>query len=142
MAQEQKLILKRQCVSCHSTTTSVEKNGYTHWHQIPEGWLCKKCYNRLHTNPKWNLITNPINSPRWNPIKNPKRIVFTPIRKQVPLSFNPRKGICSNCGRSISKGEVKTTHMHHLKYDLNDPLAHTVELCASCHRKDHLKVVK
>ena len=33
------------------------------------------------------------------------------------------------------KGEIKLTNLHHEKYDENDPLAHTVELCVECHNK-------
>lgn len=50
--------------------------------------------------------------------------------KTITLDFEPRKGICSNCGKKDAH-----THLHHTKYDENDPLANTVELCASCHIK-------
>ena len=43
------------------------------------------------------------------------------------LNFNPRKGFCSQCYR------VGKTHLHHTKYDDDNPLDNTIELCDSCH---------
>jgi hypothetical protein len=57
----------------------------------------------------------------------PKRILFN--GKRPTMKQSPRKGICKKCGR---KG---FTHIHHEKYDLIDPLAHTIELCPACHLK-------
>ena len=47
--------------------------------------------------------------------------------KRLVLPFKPRTGKCSACGK------IGKTHLHHEKYDPKDPLAHTVELCISCH---------
>lgn len=60
----------------------------------------------------------------------------------VFLPFNPRKGVCSKCLRSIERGEIKRTCMHHEKYDAANPLANTIELCSSCHRKRHAELRK
>lgn len=57
--------------------------------------------------------------------------------KRVRLDHNPRNGTCSNCNRTVESGEIKRTAMHHEKYDELDPLAHTVEVCISCHTKIH-----
>ena len=51
--------------------------------------------------------------------------------KRIFLTENPRKGICSECG------EAGETHIHHDQYDSDNPLAHTRELCKSCHTKFH-----
>lgn len=53
--------------------------------------------------------------------------------KWVRLDHVPRIGICAECHKSIDKGEIKITNLHHFKYDKSDPLAHTVELCVDCH---------
>lgn len=66
---------------------------------------------------------------------NATRIRFK--NKQINIGSNPRTGICSKCGKSVKKGEVGRTHMHHLKYDKSNPKAHTVELCEVCHRLTH-----
>lgn len=79
------------------------------------------------SNRKWNII--------WNPITNPKRIKFK--GKQITVKKNPRKGICSKCKKSIQKGEIQVTHLHHLKYNSSDILKYTIELCASCHINQH-----
>ncbi len=52
---------------------------------------------------------------------------------------NPRVGKCSLCDRTTKSNEIKITHLHHIIYDVSNPLAHTIELCVSCHRKQHTK---
>lgn len=64
-----------------------------------------------------------------------RRITFKGER--IYLKDEPRKGICSKCDKSIEKGEVERTVLHHLKYDPDNPLENTVELCPSCHRLEH-----
>lgn len=49
----------------------------------------------------------------------------------------PRKGICSKCG-AVKGIDCKITHMHHLEYHPEDPLKDTIELCSSCHKKEHI----
>lgn len=53
--------------------------------------------------------------------------------KKLIAPTNPRKGICFFC-------EEKNilTHIHHMKYDDENPLDFTIELCVSCHRKMHM----
>ena len=46
-----------------------------------------------------------------------------------------KTGKCHFCKKSVKKGEIFWTGLHHLKYDDQDPLAWTVEVCASCHYK-------
>jgi len=54
------------------------------------------------------------------------------------ITIDPvRIGVCSFCGRSTEKREIKQTQLHHTKYDLSDPLKHTIELCVRCHRREH-----
>lgn len=63
---------------------------------------------------------------------NKNRILFQ--GKSILLKNNPRKNVCSKCG---NKGY---THMHHTKYDFNNILKHTKELCPSCHTKEGWKL--
>ena len=51
--------------------------------------------------------------------------------KQIYLKFNPRTGICSECGKE------RRTHMHHFHYNPLEPLVDTIELCIPCHRHIH-----
>lgn len=55
-----------------------------------------------------------------------------------------RTGYCSNCSNNIHDGSCKQTQLHHPnnEYDDNDPLWNTVELCASCHRKETIRLAK
>lgn len=73
-------------------------------------------------------------------INNPKRINFK--GKQIFVGKIIRSGICSKCGRSVSKGEIKRTVLHHTKYDPSNPLANTIELCSSCHNDTHWEMRK
>lgn len=57
--------------------------------------------------------------------------------KQIPTGTQFRKDECSECKRKIGIDEIKRTNMHHERYDINNPLSHTVELCIRCHRKRH-----
>jgi len=128
---------KRICVHCGSdkTYSVIRGNCAIHyqWYNI-DGWFCSKCYSRL------------FNSPKWRPINNKKRIHFK--GKTVFLKENPRKGVCTWCGKK--KGEpfinnrnklryVKTT-IHHIEYHDDDPLKDTIELCSSCHAKEGVRL--
>lgn len=123
--------MKRLCLNCGSTTTYVDKRGWTHWRHYKDGFLCHRCESRLIWNPilnkKWNKITNA----KWHPINDPKRIRFKD--KRIILKENPRTGICSLCR---SQG---LTHIHHIKYHEDDPLRDTIELCNRCHKIEHIK---
>lgn len=46
-----------------------------------------------------------------------------------------RLGTCIICLKSILENTIEITHLHHFEYDDNNPTAHTIELCPSCHRK-------
>jgi hypothetical protein len=54
--------------------------------------------------------------------------------KTIQLDFEPRKGICSDCGI-----RDEHTHLHHINYHDDDPLKDTIELCRFCHAKQHRK---
>ena|SRR5690349_11442504 len=55
------------------------------------------------------------------------------IDKKITVDFIERSYLCICCRFQGS------TNLHHLKYDLNDPLKHTVELCDSCHVLWHME---
>ena len=64
-------------------------------------------------------------------------LLFTPTKKEIEFPFRIRFGVCKNCGRSKAKGEISTTQLHHKdnKYDLENPLWNTIEVCLECHEK-------
>ena len=62
-------------------------------------------------------------------IQKYRRKSFLFKKKRIHLPEDPRKEVCSNCGRQ------RRTDMHHDEYDESDPLAYTRELCRSCHMK-------
>lgn len=51
--------------------------------------------------------------------------------KRLLAKEDLRKGVCSKCGK---KGR---TSLHHLEYDGNNPLYHTIEICQGCHIREH-----
>ena len=48
---------------------------------------------------------------------------------------NIRTGNCSSCYRSVQKKQIRNTSLHHSRYDNSNVLAHTREVCTSCHMK-------
>jgi len=61
---------------------------------------------------------------------------------KIVLPFDPRKGVCSACGKSKHKGEIKSTCLHHWKYAYKPStvaknpilvLENTSEFCFACH---------
>jgi hypothetical protein len=99
---------KRICVNC-GIDKSIRR-GWSSWRHYKDGFLCEKCYTRL--------------------ISNPRLLHYKD--KFIFLKENPRKGICSWCGK---KG---ITQMHHFaEYHDDDPLKDTVEICVACHKKVH-----
>jgi hypothetical protein len=115
------------CLECGTNNTYIDKKGVERWIRDKRRIICKRCYDRQYNrkNPRKRKELDK----KWNAIKNPKRLVFK--GKRVVLSFNPRKGICRIC---FKQGK---THMHHLEYHEDDPLLYTIELCESCHSKEH-----
>lgn len=64
--------------------------------------------------------------------------------KRFALNFDPRTGMCSDCGKGAGDeyintygkvAKIRNTQLHHLKYDDDHPLDNTIELCESCHSK-------
>ena len=123
--------MDRMCVSCDSTTTYMDQNGWPNWRFHDGYWLCKKCYTRYVANPVYRVKWGHINDLKYRG----RKIQF---RDQIIiLSEAPRKGVCELCHRSINKGEIKRTNMHHMEYHDDDPLKSTIELCVGCHNKQH-----
>jgi len=57
--------------------------------------------------------------------------------KRIGFDENPRSNVCSKCGKKYPEDLKQQTHIHHIKYDSKNPLAHTIELCGSCHGIAH-----
>lgn len=113
----------RHCSLCSSKETYVKKNGGKDWRYDKLGnMLCKKCWLKH--------IDYPLRGKSKHEKYNPRRLVF--LGKVVLLTWNPRKGVCSNCG-IITKTR---TDMHHMKYIPCMPWACTVELCQACHDRE------
>ncbi len=112
----------KKCAACDLTKTYLEKDGYAHWRSHDNDWYCNTCYCKyIRVQDKEKITTY-----------NRRKIRF--MDTFIYLNENPRKGICELCGYQ------GLTHMHHEKYNIDNPLAHTIELCASCHAKQGHKL--
>jgi len=67
-----------------------------------------------------------------------RRMTFNEKLLRFPEEF--RINICEYCGKSYPNELSERTHLHHTKYDEEDPLEYTVELCRSCHITEHHKL--
>ena len=86
-------------------------------------------------------------------MRKKKRKTYTLKYKHatVRLPFNPRKGVCMACGKSVKKGEIKVTQMHHYRYAYSVTqvkkhpelaLRNTLELCYTHHQlADAIRVI-
>jgi hypothetical protein len=124
------------CTNCKSTQTYIirRKDGtpiQADWRKDKNGnVLCKRCWGRLIGGPS---------IPKWYAeIRDKKRITYKGKTRHVGKIV--RTGICKQCNRSVAKGEIRETHMHHLQYHDDDPLKDTIELCESCHLKETWKL--
>lgn len=138
MSQE----IQRQCKQCSLKITYVHKDGREDWFVFNNGFICSNCYNKNRRVKLKTILSKRVKeSQRKNPSMMKKiharRIWF--YGKHIQLSHNPRIGVCSNCNRSVKKGEIDQTQMHHLFYNQFDPLSNTIELCAGCHAKETWK---
>ncbi|KKL28390.1 hypothetical protein LCGC14_2375640 [marine sediment metagenome] len=137
-----KAVWLRKCVSCGLeayTTEDLERFRKGKRNRYGRMNICKKCGNQQMRDPLKYKPSRDRNSKKWNsingPINDPKRIGF--LGKQIRFKENPRTNVCSECGRGYPDELKQQTVMHHEKYDLRNPLAHTVELCHSCHTTLH-----
>lgn len=120
----------RVCYACGMTITSC---WYLN-HDESNNVICARCYQQIIYRPNHKHQTQLYNNKR-NPINAQMRLNYK--GKRLFLGINPRTGICTICKKSIHKGEIKRTNLHHLKYDDYNPLNNTIELCPSCHKIEH-----
>lgn len=112
-----------------------------HWHPYKDGYICKKCYSRLITNPKktkeyikkYNDRKTKEQRKEDNAKTKPKFITYH--KKQIYINFKTRTGYCSWCHNNIYDKSCKLTHMHHKEYYPIFVWFGTIEICVSCHSK-------
>ena len=126
-------IILRKCVDCGLeayTTEDLEKFSANSASKYGRQKICKECYNTK----KRKYWKTPEANKRKQVTKRRfdlRRIFFQ--GKRIALKENPRKNICEECGRKYPDELSYQTSVHHVIYDPADPLAHTKELCNSCH---------
>src|SRR5262245_53540311 len=124
-------------------STYITKDGKHQWFKKDEKLYCKKCYNNLFTNPKWNPITRI--SPRYAETRTKSNKTFTPrhylyAKRCIVGWARLLTGYCSRCTNNIYDGTCKKTDMHHLFYIVIFPWFGRQELCAACHVKEGRRV--
>lgn len=165
---KQREIANRVCSICGTTKTKLDSEGRPRWcHDDKENVVCKRCYDsKIYRNKKRLCCysCSATESRAWyhngdagqvlckkcysRYIINPKNRGHYMVRRflfhgQECYTNEPvRTGICSLCERSVARGEIKRTNLHHKEYDEADPLAHTVELCVGCHSKIHWDIYR
>ncbi len=117
-------ILNRFCMIDPTHKPYIKKHGWEDWRKYKDGYICKRCHDRL------------INGP----IYDSRRLWFKD--KRVKLKYTPKTGYCSLCSNNIFDKSCRRTSMHHLFYITIMPWFGTVEVCNSCHRKEHYKIKK
>jgi hypothetical protein len=86
--------------------------------------VCPSCQNKLYR-------LKHLEKMKAQGLKNGKRRIRYKT-KTIYLSIVPKIGKCQNL---FCIAKYKLTQMHHKKYNDNDPLLDTIELCVSCHSK-------
>jgi hypothetical protein len=121
------------CRICKSNKTFLRKrkktNGIVYfkpdWYEVnrKKGTaICSNCYNRVINGDYVRLHAK-------FRIKYKNRYVY--------LKYNPRIGVCNWC-RGVAPFDTAYTELHHdeRRYDDNNPLRNTIELCKSCHQRE------
>jgi hypothetical protein len=134
-----KVIDKRFCYSCNSSTTQTSKKGYQYWYIIDENTvICRKCYKSYYKQKQRPETVQRANA-RNNPISNERRRFRHQAYRGMHIAYlhDIRCGVCNWC-RAIKGIDTSDTQLHHdeNRYDDNNPLRFTLELCAECHGKE------
>lgn len=107
----------RICFFCHATKTPnkiVNNVAYPRWYRIDGNDTCQSCYGKKVTNLRVN-----------------RKRMLCYAGKQILLSFDIKRHICSTCGTTASS----RFDTHHDLYVPIFPWLFTRELCISCHLK-------
>lgn len=121
------------CRICQSNKTFLRKrkkaNGQIYlkpdWYEVnrkDKTAVCTNCYNTV------------INA---NYIKRYVRYSIKYKGKILHLDHDPRIDVCNWC-RAVVPFDAMNTQLHHdeRRYDDNNPLRNTIELCNSCHTRE------
>lgn len=117
------------CVNCNSKETVIHRiKTKTKGIVLQEDWrivgknmiMCLRCFNRIF---KKDILMR----------KNRRKFRFKD-KIIVTKTEVHRIGVCNLC-RAVVKFDCKRTSLHHEKYDDNNMLNHTLEVCDSCHNK-------
>lgn len=128
---------KRICYSCGSDKTYHTKEGHQDWFLNPPTglFICNTCYHYLFCSSDLKRRANK----KGNERRHYRHQYFKD--KHLTYLFDIRCGVCNWC-RAVVGMDTKATQLHHdgNKYDHENPLRFTIELCLKCHRKESLRL--
>lgn len=146
----------RTCIiQCGKSETHIGR-WKEHWRNHKNGWICNRCYCKHVKHLKNKEQENQYCKEYYNKNKeyfkeyfakrtkeyvknnNSKRLKYKD--KQIRIKQNIKTGYCSRCSNNIYDGSCNLTSLHHIRYNDDDPLKHTIELCNPCHRKQHINI--
>jgi hypothetical protein len=122
----------RTCYACGGHNKKLKSDGYhVNWYynKPTDLFLCTNCYNSLlrkdYRQPKTRKFL----------ISRNKRLTFK--GKCIIFKKELRIGVCNWC-RGIVEIDRARTALHHDdgRYDPNDPLRYTIEICNECHGRE------
>jgi len=124
--------VSHKCFACGTTYSIDRTSGKQRWYVNRDvagqeiGRFCGKCYDHfVHTPEKVPTdIARGVNK---------RKIEW--FGRPIWLGWNPKKGTCSKCMRTIASGSIRNTNMHHLAYYRIFVWFATIEICPSCHIK-------
>ena len=130
---------KRICSACGSTTTYTTKEGYSRWCRLGDGtFICLRCKNKRR-NPfrssetirRANAMGNERRRGRWQSYRG----------KRYTRLYDIRCGVCNWC-RAVAGIDTSYTNLHHdeNRYDDSDHLRFTLELCVECHGRESIRL--
>ena len=120
---------ERVCYSCgghnEKKNGGIDKNWFSN--KPTRFLLCHRCYNDVCRKD----YKAPPPKPRNLTINRAKKFTF---KKKIILKHEVRVGVCNWC-RRVMGIDCRRTAMHHDgdRYDKNNPLRYTIEICDICH---------
>ena len=141
-----KLLVIRVCELCGTDISNKKTGGkyYPYWriNQVINGKkygvLCGKCHSRLYIKEYYRKHGRGDRRHEWETARG-KRLKFK--GKLVSFKYDIRCGVCNYC-RAVVPFDCNYTNLHHddYRYDENNPLRYTIELCQRCHNNEDYRL--
>lgn len=110
--------------------------SYKKYHSKPENKQKQREYDRVRRSTQEYREHNRITH-RYYMLTHPEKTLHRFKEKWRYLSKDPKIGVCNWC-RAVTPFDCNRTSLHHdeNRYNINNPLQYTIEICDSCHMKE------